>query len=210
MTTAAAKADSTSRLAVVARRGVDFARRVAARLKRVPDPVLHSRRRRKAEAQLPDRIHEVMVICYGNICRSPYAAYVLAKELTGTGRVVRSSGFFGPNRRSPDTALAVSKERGYDLDPHRSQLVTAETLASSDLIVVMETGHLSQLRSDFGINPRRVVLLGDFDPEPVAMRAVPDPYGRSPEVFDACYARIERCARELARVILAKQPNPEP
>jgi protein-tyrosine phosphatase len=210
MTSPAANEDAPSRLAVIARRGVDLARRVAARLRRVPDPVLHSSRRRKAEAQLTGGIREVMVICYGNICRSPYAAYVLAKELADTDRVVRSSGFFGPNRRSPDTALAVSRQRGYDLDPHRSQLVTPETLASADLIVVMERGHLNQLRSEFGIDPQRVVLLGDFDPEPVTMRAVPDPYGRSSEVFDACYARIERCVRELARAIVAKQANPEP
>lgn len=205
MTTLPATEDAPSRLTVLARRGVDFGRRVAARLMRVPDPVLHSRRRRNAEAQLADRIREVMVICYGNICRSPYAGYVLAKELEGTDCVVRSSGFFGPNRRSPDTALAVSKRRGYDLDPHRSQLVTDQALASADLIVVMESKHLHQLRSEFGIDPRRVILLGDFDPEPIAMRAIPDPYGRPPEVFDGCYARIERCVRELARVIRAKE-----
>jgi low molecular weight protein-tyrosine phosphatase len=205
MTTLPATEDAPSRLIELARRGVDFGRRVAARLMRVPDPMLHSRRRRNAEAQLPDRIREVMVICYGNICRSPYAGYVLQRELADTSCVVRSSGFFGPNRRSPDTALAVSKQRGYDLDPHRSQLVTDESLASADLVVVMESKHLQQLRSEFGIDPRRIIFLGDFDPEPIAMRAIPDPYGRSPEVFDECYARIERCVRELGRVIRAKE-----
>src|SRR5881394_1021509 len=53
------------------------------RVRRTPERVLHPLRRRKALARLRARSRpkSVLVVCHGNICRSPFAAALLAREL---------------------------------------------------------------------------------------------------------------------------------
>ena len=65
-----------------------------------PDRLLHPLRRRAARADLTRRVapSSMLVICHGNICRSPFAAAVLRARLAGTGVCVESAGFFGPGR----------------------------------------------------------------------------------------------------------------
>jgi hypothetical protein len=46
-----------------------------------------------------------------------------------------------------------------------------------------------------------VLLLGDFDPLPVASRGIEDPVEQGPEVCARVYARIERCVEELAQAL---------
>ncbi len=145
-----------------------FVSGLLSRISRVPDRLLHNGRRRAALAALAsaERVPiSVLVICNGNIFRSPFAAAVLrrALELRGLGRVrVDSAGFAGPGRATP--AGAVAAER-------------------------------------FGRSPRGVLLLGDFDPLPVASRGIEDPVEQGPEVCARVYARIERCVEELAQAL---------
>jgi hypothetical protein len=47
-----------------------------------------------------------------------------------------------------------------------------------------------------------VLLLGDFDPLPVASRGIEDPVEQGPEVCARVYARIERCVEELAQALV--------
>jgi protein-tyrosine phosphatase len=187
-----------------------FARRVAARLARLPDPWLHGLRRKAAVARLPDHISEILIVCYGNICRSPYAAAALAREMGPAGPVIRSVGFFGPDRPSPDRALEVARERQLPLDSHRSTVISAPVAASADMVLVMESNHARQVTTQYGVPGTRVFLLGDFDPERIVLRAIPDPYGKEAAVFDACYARIERCIGSLVSAIRARDRQIQP
>jgi protein-tyrosine-phosphatase len=187
-----------NRLIAAARGAARVARMTANRLQHATERRLHPLRRQRAAARLPAGISEVLVVCYGNICRSPYAAAALSREPGSGSRTIRSAGFFGPDRRSPDAALTVASQRGLALDHHRSSLITSQLAESADLIVAMEQQHVRELLSRFRVQRRRIVLLGDFDPQPISTRAVPDPYGGDLGVFHACYERIERCARALA------------
>ncbi|PYP07732.1 MAG: hypothetical protein DMD59_14365 [Gemmatimonadetes bacterium] len=49
----------------------------------------------------------VLAVCHGNICRSPFAAALLGRELAGFGIAVQSAGFLGFNRPPPAEAMAV-------------------------------------------------------------------------------------------------------
>src|SRR5256884_3514216 len=111
------------------------------RLRRVPDQLLHGARRRAALAALAgaERAPEsVLVICNGNIFRSPFAAAVLrrALELRGLGRVrVDSAGFAGPGRAAPADAIAAAARRAIDLSRHASQLVMAVVVRAPEHLV---------------------------------------------------------------------------
>jgi protein-tyrosine-phosphatase len=172
----------------------------------MPGRLLHPLRRGRALAALRRRPAPatVLVVCHGNICRSPFAAARLAGELASAGVRVGSAGFIGPNRPCPLEAVTAAGRRGVDLSGHRSQLLTADSARRADLIVVMDPAQGRAIRDRFGRLLRDIVVLGDLDPAPLATRTIRDPVDQGLEVFEQSYARIERCVRALVRVIGTK------
>ncbi|HYR97612.1 MAG TPA: hypothetical protein VEO58_01265 [Gemmatimonadales bacterium] len=175
------------------------------RLRRLPDRLLHTSRRRAARAALAARqpLRSVLVVCNGNIFRSPFAAAVLKRELDQEGVAVDSAGFIGPGRPSPADAVAAAARRGVDLRRHRSQLLTPDLVRAADVILVMDAAQRRSICERFGRAPQDVLLLGDFDPLPIEVRAIQDPVEQSPAVCDAVYARIEDCVGTLVRGLRA-------
>ncbi len=167
------------------------------RLRCAPERILHRWRRRRALAVLRRRPRPtaLLVICHGNICRSPFAAALLARALPGVR--VESAGFMGPGRPPPPEAVTAAARYGVSLSVHRSQLLTAERARAADLIVVMDAAQRREIRYRFGRADRDVLVLGDLDPQPIRARAIRDPVSQPLHVFEESYARIERCAREL-------------
>jgi len=170
---------------------------------------LHPWRRARAlrllAASPPAR--SVLFLCLGNICRSPYAEASFPRMAAGTR--VDSAGFIGPGRASPEQAQEAARQRGLDLSPHVSKVVTEEIARRHDLIVVMEPRQRGMLRRKVGPTAP-VITLGDLDPEQPTLRAIPDPWGKDPEVFQTSFARIDRCLEELAKFVVAKSPDLEP
>jgi len=172
----------------------------------VLDHLLHRSRRRAALALLTTRQPpaSVLVLCSGNMFRSPFAAAVLRRELRrqgmGTMRV-ESAGFTAAGRASPPRAIAAAARHGIDLAGHSSQLVVADLARGADLIVVMEDLQRRSICERFGRARRDVLLLGDLDPLPVMTRAIEDPVEQDAAVCARAYARIERCVGELARAM---------
>ena len=173
------------------------------RVRRTPERLLHPLRRRKALEALRarPRPQRVLVLCHGNICRSPVAGLLLAQGLAPLGITVQSAGFVGFNRPAPSDALTAAQRHGVDLAPHRSRLLTSELARGANLVVVMETDQARLLCERYGRSPRDVLLLGDMDPLPVETRTIRDPLDQGRDVFDAVYARIARCVRELVAVL---------
>lgn len=164
---------------------------------------LHVLRRRQARQALRGRHpRSVLVVCHGNMCRSPFAAAVLARQLAGAGVRVDSAGFLGPNRPAPSQAIVVAARRGVDLSSHRSRLLTAELVRAAGLIVVMDGAQRRAVCERFGRLRRDVLMLGDMDPVPADSSTIRDPIDQGPEGFEESYGRIERCAAELARALI--------
>lgn len=174
-------------------------------LRHAPESILHPRRRRAAELRLQNfNPTSVLFLCHGNICRSPFAAAVFQRSCSAStlaGVVVRSAGFIGAGRTPPTKALAAASRCGIDMSVHRSRVVTREALRAADLIVVMDSDQARSVRSFLRSGNTRVLVLGDLDPNPVTRRTIADPWGGSDFAFESSYNRIERCVRELVRVI---------
>jgi protein-tyrosine phosphatase len=179
---------------------------MARALRHAPDRAFHPLRwragvRRLQRAGIP---RSVLFVCHGNICRSPYAALAMLRELPPElrGKVnALSAGFFGADRPSPEEACVVAAARDIDLGAHCSRLLTRELVRAADLTVVMERVQREQVCRQFGADRQRVLLLGDLDPQPIVTRTVRDPIFQSPEVFAETYARIDRCVQVLVRAI---------
>jgi protein-tyrosine-phosphatase len=175
-------------------------------IRHLPDRLLHPVRRRVAFRRLRRGPvpRSILVLCYGNICRSPYAAERL-RLLLGPGPAsprVASAGFHKSGRPPPDGALSVASERGVAMSEHRSRLIDEDMLRESDLVVAVAPAHVRVLRRQFGRT--RVLMLGDLDPEPIDTRIIRDPLDQSEEVFRNVYDRIDRCLDGLVDAIMSR------
>ena len=116
---------------------------------------------------------KILFLCYGNICRSPLAAALAAKRLSGV--TIDSAGFHEQTGRScPQKILRIGKSYGIDLSSHHSTRVTREGLANADLVIAMDVENLNCVRQEFPEMANRTTLLGLFGtPETLA---IADPY----------------------------------
>lgn len=146
-----------------------------------------------------NRPRSILVVCHGNICRSPYLHAVLQRALPDIA--VSSAGFIGRDRRVPVLSLEVSSRRGIDLSSFRSQPLTPENVCRADLIIVMEPNQARYLRRVFRVRPERLVIAGDLDPATGPTRAIRDPWMQSVHVFESSFDRLDRCAVTLAAVL---------
>lgn len=181
-------------------------RRLGRALRHAPDRLLHAARRRELQERLREwgLPRSILFVCFGNICRSPYAAVRLALALPEELRErihIASAGFIGAGRPSPAEAVEVAASRGADLSAHRSNPLTQEAVRSADLVVVMDTIQHRWICEGFGRNGQTVVLLGDFDPQSIDTRAIRDPIEQPTEVFQDVYSRIDRCIEALAETL---------
>jgi protein-tyrosine phosphatase len=140
----------------------------------------------------------VLMVCLGNICRSPTAEAVLRHKLAAAGLdghvEVYSAGTGGwhvgdpPDARSQRHAL----RRGYDLSALRARRVSEADFQRFDLILAMDEDNLAdleRLRPDGG---RAEVRL-------FAERPVPDPYAGGAAGFEAVLDLVEAASDALAR-----------
>lgn len=160
--------------------------------------ILYEWRRRRAVAALRERPRPdaLLVVCHGNICRSPFAAAVLAQALPDVR--VTSAGFIGPGRPAPAEAIKAGARYGVDLSTHRSRSLTADNVRTAAVIVTMDADQRREIRARFGRAERDLLVLGDFDPEAGEGRTIRDPVSQPLAVFEEVYARIARCAQALS------------
>ena len=181
-------------------------------VRHAPDRALHPIRRQAVAARVRGKVpRSVLFICYGNVCRSPYAAAVFAELWPAImPRVtITSAGFVGPGRGSPPPALSAALRRGIDLSGHRSTLVSTQAVRGADLAVVMSATQLRAIRR-VGGRQSNPLILGDLDPHPILTRTIVDPWGEADEVFDESYERIDRCVRELIREMTSMSRDTQP
>ena len=136
----------------------------------------------------------VVLVCTGNICRSPTAEAVLRHQLEQAGLGARvavdSAGTYaGHGGEAPDPrARDAARQRGYDLTGLRARGLLPED-ADADLVLAMDRGHLRQLQRAFGRHPGVRLFLsldgGGREAE------VPDPYYGGREGFERVLDLIE-------------------
>ncbi len=139
----------------------------------------------------------ILLVCLGNICRSPTAEAVFRVLADGRGLHIDSAGTSGwhDGGRSDPRASAEARRRGYDMSAIRSRKVTLADFDTFDLIIAMDFQNLTDLR---GIQPEgskaRVELFLPYAPE-LGRDEVPDPYYE--DNFPAVFDMIEAASRAL-------------
>ncbi len=139
----------------------------------------------------------VLMVCLGNICRSPLAQGVMEQRLRKSGLfhsvTVDSAGTQGYHLgESPDPrAVEAAARRGYDLSGQRARRVRDGDFQSFDYILAMDQDNLQQLVARCpGAEVDRLKLLLDFAPGPDG-EEVPDPYYGGEDGFERALDLIE-------------------
>ena len=112
------------------------------------------------DQQPSEKRPRVLVVCHGNICRSPLAAGVL-QRLLGL-QSVRQGGFVNPGRRSPLKIREFSKRAGHNLEEHRSRLITLSDIEWAQVILYMDGGNRKRLNSFEASLDGKCKCLGEF------------------------------------------------
>jgi protein-tyrosine-phosphatase/predicted ATP-grasp superfamily ATP-dependent carboligase len=146
----------------------------------------------------------VLVMCYGNLCLSPFAGMLLGRF--AANKVVTSAGtYLKAGRKSPPEAEVAAASFGIDLTSHCSRVATEDDLKMSDLIIVFDRENWLAMRSMCPEVMRRVAYLGAADPnEPLE---VPDPFGKGVQELQTSYHRVDQLVERLAQSISEEPPT---
>ena len=135
----------------------------------------------------------ILLVCTGNICRSPLAAALLDRALVERGIegiAVTSSGT-GAWDGAPvsEGAYLVGLERGLDLSGHRARLLTRELVDDADLILTMARHHRARVDELGGEG--LVFVLGEYAGREGDEAEVSDPFGGDLDVYRDTCAELE-------------------
>lgn len=130
----------------------------------------------------------ILVVCVGNICRSPTAEYLLRQRLADTGIVVESAGLAAMTGRAMDaTALEVLAEHGIDGSAHVARQLNDSMLRSAELVLVMEKRHVAAISQRAPQASGKTFMLGKWQGD----INIPDPYRQRREAFEHVYELID-------------------
>ncbi|WP_442960346.1 low molecular weight protein-tyrosine-phosphatase [Pseudomonas frederiksbergensis] len=141
-----------------------------------------------------------MIVCVGNICRSPTAESLLRRALVHSDIEVSSAGLAAlVGKPIEPTARAVLEEHGHVPDEHQGIQLTPQAVSEADLILVMEQRHVSGVLNIAPEARGKVLMLGKWQDD----REICDPYRQGKPAFVHAYALIEEAvhawAQRLAR-----------
>ncbi len=136
--------------------------------------------------------HSILVVCLGNICRSPTAEAVLRAHLPEARIDSAGTGNWHIGKPPYPPAIEAAEARGYDLTPLRARQVTPADFAAFDLVLAMDAENLKDLR-ELAPDADNIALFR----EPVGGGAVPDPYYTGD--FDGALDLIEEAAQAWAK-----------
>lgn len=131
------------------------------------------------------QITNILVVCVGNICRSPMAEYFLKQQ--HQQMKIHSAGLSAMvNHSADDKAMYCMDQHQIDMRAHRARQITAELIKQADLILVMSTNQQKHIEQQWPFAKGKVFRLGHWQNQNVA-----DPYQHDQNFFDQTCKNIE-------------------
>ena len=128
--------------------------------------------------------NKILVVCVGNICRSPTVEALLKSRLAHRGIDVSSAGTHALVDKPMDsTALEVLREHGGDHPDHKGRQLTREMLQQADIVLTMEKRHVESIARMAPEVRGKTFLLGKWQKD----QEIPDPYRQQKVAFEHVY-----------------------
>src|SRR5690554_584275 len=133
-------------------------------------------------------MNTILLVCIGNICRSPVAAALLKRHFPD--KAVHSAGISAlVGRPAHATAQEIALAQGLDLSGHRARQVTESMCSDADLILVMESHQQRELATRYPLARGKICCLGET--QDGKLLEIADPYRRPREAFEQAHAAIQ-------------------
>jgi len=131
--------------------------------------------------------NNILVVCIGNICRSPMGEGLLQAKLPHLN--ISSAGIAALVDYPADPhSVTVMGEKGVDISTHIARKIDAEMVSEADLILTMEKHHKKYIQTKFMSARGKVHLVGKWLDD----REIIDPVGKDERAFRIALANIER------------------
>lgn len=144
-------------------------------------------------------ISSVLVVCIGNVCRSPVGERLLAQACPNL--VVESAGLGAPVGHAIDKdAASIAGAAGVEVENHSARQFTGELASKYDLILVMEKSHLKSIAAE---NPQlsgKAMLFSHW----VGAAEIPDPHKRSIEFHQEVFKQLQAASAGWAEKLAKK------
>ena len=140
-------------------------------------------------------IQRILVVCIGNICRSPMAEGLIRQAVPGVQ--ISSAGISAMVGHGADPiTIKIMDEVGVDIAAHRARMLTDAIAREADLILVMDDQQKQELALLYPYVRGKLYKLGE-----ATSQDIPDPYMQEPEVFRSVFSLIENGVNQwVARI----------
>lgn len=138
--------------------------------------------------------NSILVICTGNVCRSPLGERFLRQLLPGIQ--VDSAGTHSlVGRPADERVLQIAAAHGLSLDGHIACTISRPMMKRYDLILAMASEHIRHVTALAPEVRGKTLLFGQW----LGGEDVPDPFHQSHQVFEHVYRLVEQASLEWAR-----------
>ncbi|TLP81259.1 low molecular weight protein-tyrosine-phosphatase [Maribacter sp. ACAM166] len=142
----------------------------------------------------------ILMVCLGNICRSPLAEGILKHKVDSAHTYVDSAGTAGYHVGYPpdSRSIKVAQENGIDISQQRCRKFTVCDFDSFDLIYAMDKSNYSNiigLARNKKDSEKVTLLLSEIN---VKNKEVPDPYYDSEDGFEKVFQMIDKACDVIA------------
>ncbi|HEU4891310.1 MAG TPA: glycosyltransferase [Vicinamibacterales bacterium] len=161
------------------------------RLRHDPSPLMEALR----SAQ------RILIVCQGNIIRSPFAARLVQQALHSHGRIsVVSAGLSAVAGRPPHPAAEhIATTHSVDLSGHAASPIDAEAVRASDVIFVMDIAQLVAMHDRYPEARTRTFLLTSLAAD--APLEIADPVDGDEVRFQVCFDHISTAVRPIVHTL---------
>ncbi len=139
-----------------------------------------------------NKINSVLLVCIGNICRSPYAEIKL-KEILKNSKLdnfnISSAGIYAMIGEPANlNSIKVANEKNLDLSGHIAKQLTIDHVKLYELILVMEEDQKKWIEKKYPFSFGKVHLIGKWNNE-----IIYDPYQKPYPAFVEMAKKIDLC-----------------
>ncbi|WP_127347761.1 low molecular weight protein-tyrosine-phosphatase [Pseudidiomarina mangrovi] len=144
---------------------------------------------------------KILVVCLGNICRSPTGEFALKRLLPD--KHIASAGLQAMKHSDGNgwdmdkAARAVAERNGLVCPTHQAQQLSRELIGQYDLILVMEHQQRSHISQRYPEATAKTMLLGHW--LQANGKEIPDPYKKSDDVYQHVFELIDQACSAWAK-----------
>ncbi len=150
---------------------------------------------------------KILMVCLGNICRSPLAEGILASKLPKDKFTVDSAGTgsWHIGHKPDERSIAIAKKNKLDISKQKGRQFTTTDFDSFDYIYVMDNSNyldVVKLVDNKAQTEKVQLILNELFPNENV--DVPDPYYGIPNGFDSVYKMLDEACDVLAKKLIKK------